>query len=189
LPFTDPGPKTHCIFAGDLLNFGKDEYAKSEVQREGSFILGIAKTLFDRPLNSAAAIWVYGYTRDRRVFKVTNDTMFNNYKDFENKLKEKMKIVPDVTNPGKNSRAVSLPKNFIDIGHNANCIVFLTAVNDVNAFENATLKTVFDKEDKKVAVSLKSVDVSKIVPEGEAVKVSKNYTKDDVNRVVKAILE
>ncbi|KHJ75527.1 hypothetical protein OESDEN_24857, partial [Oesophagostomum dentatum] len=157
---------------------------------EGSFILGIAKTLFDRPLNSAAAIWVYGYTKDSKIFKVTNDTMFNNYEDFENKVKDKMTIVPNVS-PGKNSRrlsfrAVSLPRNFKDDGHNANCIVFLTAVNNVNAFENATLKTSFSKE---VAVSLKSVDVSSIVPKGEAVNVSKDYTKDDVDRVVKAILK
>ncbi|KHJ77576.1 hypothetical protein OESDEN_22804, partial [Oesophagostomum dentatum] len=94
---------------------------------EGSFILHIAKTLFDRPPDSTAAIWVYGYTKDSKIFKVTNDTMFNNYEDFENKVKDKMTIVPSVR-PGKNSR------------------------NNANAFENATLKTAFSKE---VAVSLK----------------------------------
>ncbi|EYC37280.1 hypothetical protein Y032_0809g2455 [Ancylostoma ceylanicum] len=47
------------------------------------------------------------------------------------------------------------------------------------------------KMNRIVAVSLKSVDLSKIVipTNGKAVKVSKSYSDDDVSKVVEAILK
>ncbi|RCN51829.1 hypothetical protein ANCCAN_01917 [Ancylostoma caninum] len=161
---TSPVPEMkepHCVFAGDLLNFGSDtEFYEKEKQ----FIIDIGKNIFGKASNTKAGMWVYGYTSGPRGLKSTFENMTRNVDDFVRDVNAKMKYEaldkPNLTNKQEDT----------------------TGFSKLNPTKNAKLDIV-------VVVSLRGLDLSDIVvePQGVAIKVSNDFNEQDVDHVVDTI--
>ncbi|KAK6739140.1 hypothetical protein RB195_020919 [Necator americanus] len=175
----------HCVYAGDLLNFGNDTIL---YEKERDFIIKIGKKIFESGTRSRAGFWTYGYTSGPRGVKSTFENMVENVDDFISDVNKKMKYEavekPNLTTKG----AIANLNNASDGNRNANCLVFFTGIEDPTGLSKLNpSKNV--KLDRIVAVSLKGSDLSNIVvkPKGTAVNVSSDFTDEDVKNVVDAI--
>ncbi|EYB92521.1 hypothetical protein Y032_0193g1406 [Ancylostoma ceylanicum] len=182
---------SHCLFAGDLLNFGNESAA---YENETKFIVNIGKKLFNSTRDVSAGIWAYGYTNYSSV-TIGNDTMRSSLEEFSQDVDATMQLQDEIKI--YNKRVLATLNSCNDTYRHANCLVFFSGLNStlvwknfyddryfkLNVTRNARIKRV-------VAVSLESVDFSKIVipPDGVAVKASQNYTDDEASKVVEAIL-
>ncbi|KHJ90747.1 hypothetical protein OESDEN_09399 [Oesophagostomum dentatum] len=119
--------------------------------------------------------------------------MHDNLVDFEASVNAKMLLQGQNPQIWRNDQPVRYVNAAEDKDHLANCVVFLSAVEQQKLHEfqgvklNVTMKANISRV---VAVSLRSLDLSGIVipPDGKAVKVSTDYTTEDVKRVTRAIL-
>ncbi|RCN33727.1 hypothetical protein ANCCAN_20430 [Ancylostoma caninum] len=144
----------HCVFAGDLQNFGNN---KVQYESERDFMAEIGKSLFQTTSNSTAGLWVYGRTKFPQGLSRTLNNMRNSFASFQADLNEHM-IVQDVKNPLKSKDAVR-KINEANYKDKANCVVFFTAVEDVK--DMIMIKATRLAVPKRVViVSLKGVDLS-----------------------------
>ncbi|EYB92540.1 hypothetical protein Y032_0193g1413 [Ancylostoma ceylanicum] len=185
----------HCLFVGDLLNFGTDSAA---YQKEKNFIIKIGEKLFDSSQGVSAGIWAYGYTK-RVSLVIKNDAMHHNFEEFSKAADAEMQLQNKKIL--SNERVITVLNSCNDPQRSANCLVFFSGVDDVSVWKKKSEDNQDEyqklnmtrnaKMTRIVAVGLKSVDLSKIVipTNGKAVKVSKSYSDDDVSEVVKAILK
>ncbi|CAJ0605114.1 unnamed protein product [Cylicocyclus nassatus] len=176
--------EVHCLFVGDLMHFGDD---KDEYEREKHFIFETSKELFDTTRNATAAMWVFGYTDGPRGLKDILANMRTNFKDFERDLNERM-IHKNVKVFGINE-AIGNLNQASDKNRNANCVVFFTALTVTSGVKTLDPKGNNDFK-RVVVVSLEGVNLDKLVvpPRGEAVSITSDYTKEDVAKVIKAVL-
>ncbi|EYB92541.1 hypothetical protein Y032_0193g1413 [Ancylostoma ceylanicum] len=168
---TEPPSNLHCLFVGDLLNFGTDSAA---YQKEKNFIIKIGEKLFDSSQGVSAGIWAYGYTK-RVSLVIKNDAMHHNFEEFSKAADAEMQL--------QNKKILSNERDDVSVWKKK---------SEDNQDEYQKLNMTRNaKMTRIVAVGLKSVDLSKIVipTNGKAVKVSKSYSDDDVSEVVKAILK
>ncbi|EYC06845.1 hypothetical protein Y032_0073g734 [Ancylostoma ceylanicum] len=185
---TTPVPdknEPHCVFAGDLLNFGNDT---DFYEKEKQFIIDIGTSIFEKASSTKAGMWVYGYTSGPRGLKSTFENMTRNVDDFVEDVNKKMKYEalekPNLTN----KQTIANLNNASDKNRNANCLVLFSGIEDTTGFSKLNL-TKNAKLDRVVVVSLRGLDLSDIVvePKGVAIKVSNDFTDEDVAHVVETI--
>ncbi|KAL6736470.1 hypothetical protein Aduo_006820 [Ancylostoma duodenale] len=187
---TSPVPEMHephCVFAGDLLNFGNDT---DFYEKEKQFIINIGSSIFEKASSTKAGMWVYGYTSGPRGLKSTFENMTRSIDDFVRDVNAKMKYEaldkPNLTNKG----VIANLNNASDKNRNANCLVLFSGIDDTTGFSKLN-PTRYAKLDIVVVVSLRGLDLSDIVvePQGVAIKVSNDFTEQDVEHVVDTIWE
>ncbi|EYC06846.1 hypothetical protein Y032_0073g734 [Ancylostoma ceylanicum] len=87
-----------------------------------------------------------------------------------------------------NKQTIANLNNASDKNRNANCLVLFSGIEDTTGFSKLNL-TKNAKLDRVVVVSLRGLDLSDIVvePKGVAIKVSNDFTDEDVAHVVETI--
>ncbi|KAL6736484.1 hypothetical protein Aduo_006834 [Ancylostoma duodenale] len=186
------GRDLHCLFAADLLNYG---FIPAAYERETDFTIKIGEALFERVPMFSAGIWVYGFTRSPPRVTITSETMRSNVTKFREDVTKKVILEHDIEESNTdNRRVITSLNNCMDKDRRANCLVFLSALEDTTVWNNCeSCKLNVTKDayfETIVAVSLRSKNLSSIIipPRGKYVGVSRN-SEEDVLKVVNKILE
>ncbi|ETN68159.1 hypothetical protein NECAME_19522 [Necator americanus] len=75
----------HCLFVGDLYNFGSNNEAYDE---EGNLIADIGYSLLEQSPTSTIGFWAYGHTKIPKSLITALDRMSQKYVDFVHALEE-----------------------------------------------------------------------------------------------------
>ncbi|EYB92514.1 hypothetical protein Y032_0193g1404 [Ancylostoma ceylanicum] len=153
------------------------------------FIGEISKSVFQATPNASAGLWVYGFTNFDRDPAKTIDRMRVNYEAFLDDLNKNMEIHDHLNKRPLDSKTAAREINKVDYKGKANCITFFAGVRSAGDMGHLNPEKL-DEPKRVVLVSLRGVNLTTKVdePKGAAVIVSKNYTTDDVSRVVNSIL-
>ncbi|EYC06861.1 hypothetical protein Y032_0073g740 [Ancylostoma ceylanicum] len=184
-PTRPPGPTPdpnglHCLFVGDLYNFGShaDRYEK-EAQLFGD----IGYDFFEESSISRIGLWAYGHTKYAK--KPDLSQMSHNLEGFMEDL-DNMEYQYN-SDPLKTENAIGIINGLQDDGNMVNCLVFFSAQQDTYSLPK------LDPQNKKikriVAVGYNDTDLSGVVgSRGVAVSVPYYYLDEDVFRVISAIM-
>ncbi|KAK5966245.1 hypothetical protein GCK32_005419 [Trichostrongylus colubriformis] len=155
--------------------------------QEKYFIGNTSRSIFESPAQFSAGLSVYGYVDEPFPNAGLND-MKTSYQQFSNLLTSKMIIKEDdydLTTDDAINSLNSSPR--INGGIDGiNCVIFFSAQRDTTALP-ALLPALLDA--RIVAVGFDATDLSGIVKEnGKAVSVPYDFTAQDVQNVVDAVL-
>ncbi|KAL6736458.1 hypothetical protein Aduo_006811 [Ancylostoma duodenale] len=186
-PTVPPGPTPspdpnglHCLFVGDLYNFGSN---KENYDKELELFADIGYDFFERSSISRIGLWAYGYTKYAK--KPNLNKMSSNFDDFVGDL-DNMEY-QYISDPLETENAIRIINGLQDDGSMANCLVLFSARQDTQLLPE------LDPQNKKlkriVAVGYNNTDLSGVVgSRGVAISVPYYYLDSDVTSVVDAIM-
>ncbi|KHJ87694.1 hypothetical protein OESDEN_12525 [Oesophagostomum dentatum] len=178
----------HCLFAGDLLNFGKVTEAVEKASKAVLYVNAAEDkdhlancVVFLSAVKDLVAITL----STTKQFGLVTIAYKNRKKHYQvNSLSFKAEIKsPQPT--------ISMLQCVLLASLTASSVSSIREQQKLHEFQSVKLNVTMKANISRiVAVSLRSLDLSGIVipPDGKAVKVSTDYTTEDVKRVTRAIL-
>ncbi|CAJ0604962.1 unnamed protein product [Cylicocyclus nassatus] len=177
-----PKRKLNCMLVGDMYNYGSkvDSY-----DNEAELISQIGYDVFaTRTVDAQLGLWAYGYTKFEPDVAKTLKRMTNNSNAFNDLL---MEMEYAAVASYKNTEAAIKAINAMS-EQQLNCLVFFTAQNNTKSLPKLEPKN--KGINSLLVVGLSGTKPEDIVPGGgKMISVPHHYLDEDVDKIVKAILD